>query len=69
MTHKETILSYLKEHTGPICDDCLSDMLKIRPRQTINQNARELAADGLIHRTKEKFCCSECKRDKLVNSY
>jgi hypothetical protein len=48
------------------CDDCLSDELAIRPRQTVNQLCRLLAAENRIARSKAK--CVACGKQKICNS-
>jgi hypothetical protein len=69
MTQNEKVIAYLKENERPFCDDCLSEVLGITPRQTINQIARRLASQNMIGRSQTKECCYRCKSDKLVNYY
>jgi hypothetical protein len=48
------------------CDDCLSDELTIRPRQTVNQLCRLLAAQNRISRA--RATCTRCGKLKTSNS-
>lgn len=65
MTNAERILGHLQALSGAVCDDCLSDILKIRPRQQVNHRARDLYKMGKIDR--RRTTCSRCERTKLVN--
>ncbi|MGB0982418.1 MAG: hypothetical protein ACPG19_00170 [Saprospiraceae bacterium] len=47
------------------CDDCLSEILNIEPRQQINQICREKLGNNI---TRQRGVCSECKKSKLVNT-
>jgi len=62
------VLKYLE--TNPrrtYCDDCLSDLLDIRPRQQINQICNKwLKSPGKILR--QVNTCSVCEKIKLVNA-
>lgn len=48
-----------------VCDDCLSEITGITPRQTVNIKCRELHADGRLTRMTDT--CSRCRRGKLTN--
>jgi hypothetical protein len=48
-----------------ICDDCLSEILNIKPRQAINKACRDLAAKGLVLRSSNK--CEKCFKHKISN--
>lgn len=48
------------------CDDCLSEELDIRPRQTINQICRTLYAAQSIARVRAE--CARCGKVKITNS-
>ncbi len=65
MTASETILSTLRKFGRGLCDDCLSKITGITPRQTINQRCRELLIGRSIERSAQR--CAECNSDKLVN--
>ena len=67
MSHAYDVLELL-ENISPSgrCDDCLSEELHIRPRQTINLICRPLHAAGKIERF--KAACATCGKVKLVNS-
>ena len=65
MTHRERVIRELR-NSGPLCDDCLSDRSGIRPRQAVNQVARALQQEGLVHRTRR--VCPSCGKSKLVNT-
>jgi hypothetical protein len=64
--HAERIFDHLNQSMDGICDDCLSGVLQINPRQTINQNCRQLQSVGRLKRAKSS--CSGCKNFKIVNS-
>ncbi|HEX8443959.1 MAG TPA: hypothetical protein VF631_09970 [Allosphingosinicella sp.] len=49
---------------NPVCDDCISERLKISPRQHANHKARELAGKGGFERRKDR--CSLCGAEKKV---
>jgi hypothetical protein len=49
-THRDRILSAIRTRTVPLDDDQLSAVTGIRPRQTVNQICRRLAAEGMIGR-------------------
>ncbi|MFA6993448.1 MAG: hypothetical protein WC268_02525 [Patescibacteria group bacterium] len=70
MSNIEEVKIFLESHKNKYCDDCLSDILKIKPRQQINQICNKLKKQGIIQRKLDK--CSErvvCKREyKLINS-
>lgn len=65
MSNKEIILNYIKKNNSKICDDCLSYLLQISPRQQVNQICNKLYKSNEINRKID--CCSNCKKDKLVN--
>lgn len=66
MSNKDKILNFLKSKKGlRYCDDCLSKILKITPRQQINRICRMLSERGRINR--ERGLCSQCSKYKLVN--
>ena len=67
MSHAYDVLELL-ENISPSgrCDDCLSEELDIRPRQTINIVCRPLHTAGKIERF--KATCAMCGKVKLVNT-
>ncbi len=67
MTNREIIVKLIKEKipTG-ICDDCISQISRIQPRQQVNQICNQLSSNGLISR-KKSICCI-CKKIKTVNT-
>lgn len=65
MNHKDDILTIIRSNKEPYCDDCISVMLNIKPRQQVNAICNRLLDENEIVR--EKRCCSNCKKDKLVN--
>jgi hypothetical protein len=58
-TAKERILEALEQFGERICDDCLSIIADVAPRQAVNQICHRLAIEGNIERIK-----GDCKRDK-----
>jgi hypothetical protein len=63
VTNKDRILSVLT--TKEICDDCLSDLSGVRPRQTVYSVCRLLSNESLILRNNGK--CDRCRKVKLVS--
>lgn len=66
MAHKDTIISYLTENKGTYCDDCLSKICNISPRQTVLQVCTKLHLDEKVIR--KIGTCSYCGREKKVSS-
>ena len=66
MSNRDKIMNYLRtKKEEKYCDDCLSSILKIYPRQQINQICRNLSDRGYIRR--KKGLCSNCSKHKIVN--
>jgi hypothetical protein len=65
-TAQERIFQNLANHPLGLCDDCLSEVANVVPRQQVNQKCRPLAKEGRILRTKGH--CPLCKSFKLVNT-
>ena len=65
-TQAEIVEKFLREHPHKYCDDCLSAILKIYPRQRVNQICRE-DLRGVIRRREGE--CFMCEKYKLVNRY
>lgn len=49
-----------------LCDDCLSVICEIKPRQSVNQACRELYEAKMISRHKQS--CGNCSNFKVTNS-
>jgi len=65
-THKEVIIEYLNKEKKYFCDDCLSELLNITPRQQIYAICTTLFKQDVINRYKGE--CSYCKKiNKLVS--
>jgi hypothetical protein len=65
MTALEKIEDYLRSNPGrPYCDDCLSTVLEIKPRQQVQQKTSQLAKDNRFWRGPGR--CARCGDDKLV---
>ncbi len=67
MSHRDTILAALASLRRPICDDCLSLVTRISPRQKVFANCSELAAEGRITRQRLENC-HRCGKSKICNS-
>ncbi len=68
MTNEQKIIDYLSDEghrDNGYCDDCLSNVLKIKPRQTVNQICRRLKKNGRLTRIKTK--CALCGKEKISN--
>lgn len=65
MGHKDTIISFIIENKGFYCDDCLSKLCSISPRQTVFQVCTKLSVKGSIKRG--AGVCSYCGSEKTVN--
>lgn len=65
MNNIEIVLDYIYKAKKGYCDDCLSSLLNITPRQQINQICNRLERDGDIIR--EKKICPDCNKDKWIN--
>jgi len=64
MTIQDRILMALRA-TDRLCDDCLSEVTGVTPRQSINAECRLLSSRKLISRTTED--CARCRRIKIIN--
>jgi hypothetical protein len=65
MGNRDRVLSFLRTEAKSFCDDCLSEVLNVRPRQQVNQITRALASHRDIQRV--RGVCSRCGDPKLVN--
>jgi hypothetical protein len=50
---------------GKLCDDCLSEVAGVRPRQSVNMECRRLSSQNRLVRARET--CGRCGRFKIVN--
>ena len=64
MTIQARILDALKRTDG-LCDDCLSEVTSVKPRQTINSECRYLGSRKIVSRAIGQ--CARCHRAKTVN--
>jgi hypothetical protein len=65
MTAIDEIEAFLVRGAGEsFCDDCMSALLGIHPRQQVNQKTNMLAQSGRFERRKGE--CQHCKSSKLV---
>ena len=64
MTIQDRILTALRATAG-LCDDCLSEVTGVTPRQSINAECRLLSSMKALSRTTED--CARCRRPKIVN--
>lgn len=65
MTRQDRLLLTLG--TGRrLCDDCLSDISGVKPRQSVYQACSSLRDQGLLTRMTEK--CESCNRMKITNA-
>jgi hypothetical protein len=64
-TSKDKILVVLQAREVALCDDCLSKLAGVTPRQQVNQICRPLADAGTIERNHGP--CGNCGGSKLVN--
>jgi len=70
VTNEQKIIDYLSDEghrDNGYCDDCLSNVLKIKPRQQVNQICQNLKEEGKISRIKTS--CSICKKVKILNFF
>lgn len=67
MSNSDKILEYLRNNNQNICDDCLSKILEISPRQQINQICNNLYKKGLLIREKNRECIV-CQLRKITNT-
>lgn len=65
MSRKQKILATLVSGRR-LCDDCLSDICDIKPRQSVNQACSRLHEEKLISRLTDS--CEGCTRLKITNA-
>lgn len=67
LSSEELIIEVLETRGMGICDDCLSNVTEIKPRQQVNSICRKLqSTGGKLRRVKGE--CAECKKNKILNS-
>jgi len=66
LTSRERIIETLEARPGELCDDCLSRIADVKPRQQVNIICRDLKQRGRLRR--ERAICPECKRQKILNT-
>jgi hypothetical protein len=65
MTALERIEAFLNQNAGhAFCDDCLSVLLRIRPRQQVQQKTSQLARDNRFWR--QRGPCAEHGNDEKI---
>jgi hypothetical protein len=64
MTIQSRVLNALRR-TDRLCDDCLSEITGVTPRQSINSICRAMASTKVLSRATEY--CERCGRSKKVN--
>lgn len=64
MAIRDTIFATLRRTDG-LCDDCLSEVTGVTPRQSVNIYCRRLSVENLLTRATES--CARCRRTKIVN--
>lgn len=64
-TVKERIQQLLATAPGPLCDDCLTEHLKLNQRQTAYQTCSEMARSGTIRG--DRATCIRCGKHKNGN--
>lgn len=64
-TAKERILALLAADNLILCDDCISPLARVMPRQQVNQICRALRDSKVIER--RHGTCGNCEKTMLVN--
>jgi len=65
-TKTDIVIDFLEtQHQDPICDDCISEISRVEPRQQVNQICRRVAKTGNILRS--TGTCAICGKTKLCN--
>ncbi|KGJ05332.1 hypothetical protein SAMN04487972_10634 [Paracoccus halophilus] len=68
MTVLENVSDLIKRQSPfPLCDDCITEKLRLSVRQHANRKTRELAAMRGFDRRRDM--CSSCRAEKLVIRY
>ena len=66
MTAIDEIEAFLKRTARAYCDDCLSELLHIHPRQQVNQKTNMLAKNAMFVRYNGECAHRGHMRNKLV---
>ena len=65
MTVLDDVRSFVSRLSpDPVCDDCITDRLRLTVRQHANHKTRELAGTAGFERRKDT--CSLCGKEKVV---
>jgi len=64
MTIRDKVIFALTT-SGAMCDDCLSSLAGVKPRQAVNACCRELSFQGQLVRTQDQ--CPRCRASKIIN--
>lgn len=65
MTSFDVILTFLKDNGGMYCDDCLSKLCGITPRQQVNQVCNKASENGRGIRKVYGGVCKKCGGRKI----
>jgi len=65
MSNAETVREFLEKSPKGVCDDCISEVTRIEPRQQVYQVCRRLEERGTITRGKDR--CALCGHTKTLN--
>ena len=65
MANAELIKSFLQKRKKPFCDDCISELTGVSPRQQVNQICNN-PKYGI--RRMNGGICSHCGKQKIVRS-
>ncbi len=65
MENKEKIINFIKQHKQFYCDDCLSELTGVSPRQQVNQICNKNLD---IFDIREDLECYKCSKTKLTRS-
>ena len=63
MKNCEKIINFLEQNSHYYCDDCISKLCKIYPRQQVNQICNLRIQKKLIKRIN---ICNECGKEKIT---
>lgn len=66
MTHKDKVIDFLSNKSEVYCDDCISQLCGILPRQTVYQTCSKLLTEGKVQRNTGS--CFNCGKSKTINS-
>jgi hypothetical protein len=66
MGNAEKIIAYLRENRHEYCDDCISNLCGILPRQQVNQICNNNSSRGIQKRTAVCFSCGKIKTTRSL---